>query len=149
MTTIVCRVPSADKQIVARVSLTTSYQTVLEAPDFDVPSLPGDTNPRRIVPGMQELITPILFCNLTDDIVTIDVRILLEGGGTLTIASLFPVAERDVTLLPLQGQVLTKLDELSANGDRLQIKASSAASVVALITASEKEYADHIPEITP
>lgn len=147
MPRIVCDTPSPDKPIGKCLALGTSYELLLEAPDFDVPSLPGDVNPRRVVPGMVEIITPIVVANNTAATETVSARIIREDGSTFVIAEQIPVPARDQIRIPVQGQFLLKFDAAASNGDRLEIRSSASANVVATISAIEKEASDHIPEV--
>ena len=149
MPRITCDVPSPDKPIPKSIVAGTTYVTLLEAPDFDVPSLPGDSNPRRVVGGMHEIITPVLFSNTTTNTVTVFVRIVRENGDVFVIADAIPVPAKDMIRVPVQGQFLVKLDPSAPQGDRLEVRSSVSLGVIATVSAIEKEASDHVLEVTP
>jgi hypothetical protein len=132
----------------------TSWFTILEAPDFSVPGT-GDTgatpdpldSSRELRPGEVFLETPLAVSNTTSTSHSVEVQVVLQGGSTtvpLIIPTLVPAGE--TIYLPIQGLRLLKTNFAAANGDRIQIRSSNAASLKIFGSASELGAADHAPD---
>jgi len=133
----------------------TAWDTILEAPDFSVPDPqrrfatardPADTE-RRIQPGFALVEAPIMFHNSSPSTVTVEIGILREDGVRVIQAAV-AITAQETYLHPSPGQRLLKLDTASAEGDRLQVRASEAGVVSVTSTGSEGAAEQHEPETT-
>ena len=135
-------------------SLGTDWQTVLAPPDFSVPDpqlrFPNTRDPsdnqRRIQPGFALVEAPLMFHNLGEDTVSVDIRILSETGVAIQQARIDLIA-RDTFLHPAPGQRLLKTTPSSEFGDRLQVRASIANVIQLTSIASEGAAEEHEPEV--
>jgi hypothetical protein len=132
MPRIICRSPASGKEITPfLLNVGSGWATLLDAPDFSVPdpSLrysvrdPADTVNRAIRPGCITVLTPIMIRNrgLIDG--WIESRIVFEDG-TLLLGPRYTVPVNDTVMMPYQGRTLTKRQQATANGDRLQFISS-------------------------
>lgn len=131
----------------------TTWYTLLEAPDFSVPgtgdgvsTLDPANSARELRPGEVFIETPLLVSNTTATSQSVELQVVLQGGSAtvpLVIPTLVPAGE--TVFLPVQGLRLLKTDFDAADGDRLQIKASDAASLKIFGAASELGAANHSP----
>jgi hypothetical protein len=149
MPRIITAEATAGKPIAVSIPLSTSWVTILEAPDFDIPNDdPTSVDDRRIAPGQIEILSPLLVANNSASAHTVDVRIARENGINVPVATNFPVPGYDTGIIRVQGQFLLKRTQPSANGDRLQVKASTASTVWATISALESQAGEHVPDNT-
>ena len=99
-------------------NLTSNWQVLIEVPSYEVPeeTFGGGT---IIVPGVAEVISPLLVCNKTTSTALISIRMFREEANTyFLIANDLPIAGTDVTPIPLNGQFIY-------TGDMLEVKAST------------------------
>lgn len=134
---ITSQAPDA-KPVGVSKSLTTGVWTVLvEAPKYEIPeeTFGGGT---IIVPGVAEIITPLIITNTTPASLTVDIRMyrILDNTNYL-IATQLPIPGYDILPLPLNGQFVT-------TGDRLEItsNASSGINVMISYTVGQAEQDD-------
>ena len=138
---------------IAIESIGTVWETILEAPDFSVPDpqlrWPTDRDPadneRRVQPGFALVEAPIMFYNNSLDTVTVEISILQEDD-TRVVQAVIQITTMETYLHPSPGQRLLKLNKDSSNGDRLQVKASTAGVVSITSTGSEGAAEQHEPE---
>jgi hypothetical protein len=131
----------------------TAWQTILEAPDFSVPDpqrrFATDRDPadaeRRIQPGFALIEAPIMFHNGSLNAVSVEISILREDDVRV-LQAVIRITAGETYLHPSPGQRLLKLDTNSAEGDRLQVKASEAGVVSVTSTGSEGAAEQHEPE---
>lgn len=110
------------KPIGLSVTLTTDWQPIIEVPSYEVPELVfgGDT---VVVPGVAEIITPLLIANR--DIQTVDVSIRVyraSSNTTFWLANEIPIPKFDVLAYPMNGQFIYA-------GDILEVKATTDNTV--------------------
>lgn len=133
----------------------TTWTTLIEVPRYEIPeeTFGGGT---IIVPGVAEIITPLIITNTTPSSLTVDIRIYreLKSDGTIDrtnylIATQLPVPGYDILPLPLNGQFI-------ASGDRLEISSNSSSGIVVTISytvgQAEQDDVDGIVEervVTP
>jgi hypothetical protein len=108
-------------------------------PDYEIPdeSFGGLT---ITVPGVAEIISPLLVCNKSASTAKISVRIFRAEDSTLfTIANALPIPSNDILPIPLNGQFIY-------NGDILEVLAdtNSALDVTISYTLGQAEQ-DDIP----
>jgi hypothetical protein len=110
------------KPIGLSVTLTTDWQPIIEVPSYQIPELVfgGDT---VVVPGVGEIITPLLIANR--DIQTVDVSIRVyraSSNTTFWLANELPIPRFDVLAYPMNGQFIY-------TGDILEVKATTNNTV--------------------
>jgi hypothetical protein len=66
--------PSA-KPVSISVKVTDQWQTIIDAPDYDVPVV-GFGTTRRVAPGVSEISSPLMVSNIINDTSNISVRIV-------------------------------------------------------------------------
>lgn len=119
------------------VTLSSSWQTIIEVPSFEVPELifGGDT---VVVPGVAEIISPMIISNVDVQTVGVSVRIYRASSNTsFVIANELPVPAFDVLPLPLNGQFIY-------TGDTVDVKASAdnAINITISYTIGQAEQDD-------
>jgi hypothetical protein len=152
MARIKCRTPSTGKPLSISVSnVSTDYVTVAEAPDFSVPDAAGnfpvrdpEDNTRTIKPGEVFFLTPMSVRNKSASTASIDVALLNENSNTIIEIGRIRVPANDTAFVPLQGRSLLKRDANTANGDIIQVRASTANTFDIWISAEEKLSSEHI-----
>lgn len=105
----------------------TEWTTLIEVPRYEIPeeTFGGGT---IIVPGVAEIITPLIITNTTPISLTVDVRIHRQLDGLdYLIATQLPVPGYDILPLPLNGQFI-------ASGDRLEITSNASSGIVVTIS---------------
>jgi hypothetical protein len=123
MTTIISTSQAPDaKPIGLSVTLTTNWQPIIEVPSYEIPELVfgGST---VVVPGVGEIITPLLIANR--DIQTVDVSVRIyraSSNTTFGLANEIPVPKFDVIAYPMNGQFIY-------TGDILEVKATTNNTV--------------------
>lgn len=150
MTRITCEVPSNEEEIAHIANLGTSFATLVEAPDFSVPTTGDDfLTPDSAVDGnvLREGVAYIparaFVYNKNAAARTLDVQILREGGGAVALFSV--VVQGGATLeLPLGGVSLFKRDFSGSNGDRLQVRASATNSLDVTAWYQTRIASDHL-----
>lgn len=98
--------------------VTTDWDVIVEAPRYEVPqqTFGGGTN---IVPGVAEIISPLLVTNVGISTASISVRIFREDSNThFVIANELPIPTNDILPIPLNGQFIY-------TGDTLEVLASA------------------------
>jgi hypothetical protein len=125
------------KPIGLSVALTTDWETIIDIPSFEVPELVfgGDT---IVVPGVGEIISPMIITNIDTQTVDVSVRIYRASSDTtFIIANELPVPAFDVLPLPLNGQFIY-------TGDTVDVKASAngAANITISYTVGQAEQDD-------
>lgn len=115
------------KPVGLSVTLTEDWESIIEVPSYSVPELVfGGTN--VTVPGVAEVITPLLISNRDIQTVDVSIRIYRESSNTtFWLANEVPVPAFDVLPYPLNGQFIY-------TGDRLEIKATSNSTVDATVS---------------
>ena len=107
--------------------INTEWTILIEVPRYEIPeeTFGGGT---IIVPGVAEIITPLILTNTTSASLTVDIRIHRQLDGIdYLIATQLPVPGYDILPLPLNGQFI-------ASGDRLEISSNSSSGIVATIS---------------
>jgi hypothetical protein len=138
MTTIITTSQAPDaKPIGLSVALYTSWQTIIEVPSYEIPELVfgGET---VVVPGVGEIISPMLISNRDIGTVNVSVRIYREEANTyFYIANEIPVPSYDILALPMNGQFI-------ATGDTVDVKASTdnTCDVTISFTVGQAEQDD-------
>ena len=149
MPRITCATPSPGKPLrIAAVGAGTSWTTIAEAPDFSLPDPsaalsprdPGDAG-RYIAPGIVSFLRPIVVRNRDTAERWIEFQLLDEAGQTHAVPGRFPVPPGASVLVPVQGLDLLKRVAAGANGDRLQVRAETAA-VLDLWGAAQETISD-------
>lgn len=125
------------KPIGLSVTLTTNWDTIIDVPSFEVPELVfgGDT---VVVPGVAEIISPMIITNIDVQTVDVSVRIYRASSNTsFIIANELPIPAYDVLPLPLNGQFIY-------TGDTVDVKASmnGAVNVTISYTIGQAEQDD-------
>jgi hypothetical protein len=132
----------AAKPIGANLLLTTSYQTLVEAPLYVVPLVgfnTGTTNARGVV----EFSSPLIITNIDTTSRSFTVRISRATGFSFVIANAVVVEPNDVMPFPLNGQFLIRDDTVSVSvGDRLELLASANNALVATVSYTEGQAED-------
>lgn len=127
----------AAKPMGASLLLTTSYQTLVEAPLYVVPLVgfnTGTTNAR----GAVEFSSPLLVTNIDSASRSFTARITRASGTVVVIANAIVIEPNDVLPFPLNGQFLIRDDTVSLSvGDKLELLASNNNAIV--VTASYTE----------
>lgn len=150
MSRIKCRTPSTGKPL--RISIKDigeTFITIAEAPDFSIPDSsekfserdPTDSS-RAIRPGEVFFLTPLAAKNNSNQLATIEVNLVTENGITINVGIL-EIPAGDTGFVPLQGRSLIKRDPNGVNGDRVQVKASSADAFDIWVAAEEKLSSEH------
>lgn len=138
----------------------TSWTTLVEAPDFSIPSLGDDgfiedpdEQDRELRPGLVFIETPLTVVNETGTPRWVQLRILLQGssGQAISLTPQVFVPAGEAIYLPIQGTRLLKTDlsgTLAAPipGGRLQVRGETANSLTVFGSASESEAPDHAPD---
>jgi len=123
MTTIITTTQAPDaKPVGLSVTLSESWDPIIEVPSYSIPELVfGGTN--VTVPGVGEIITPLIIANR--DVVTVDVSVRIYRASSNSIfylANEIPIPSFDVLSFPMNGQFIY-------TGDILEMKATSNNSV--------------------
>jgi hypothetical protein len=151
MARITCRTPSTGKPLsISASNVSTSYVTLVEAPDFSVPDAAGnfpirdpqDTT-RTIKPGEVFFLTPLSARNKSANTAWIDIGLISENSNTLIEIGRIRVPAGDTAFVPLQGRSLLKRDANTANGDIIQVRAQTAGTFDIWISAEEKLSSEH------
>ena len=141
MTTIITsQAPDAKPIAVSRL-LTDAWISIVDVPSFEVPeeSFGGG---RVIVPGVAEIISPLIVSNVTDTTARLSIRIYrqatpIQTGGFFTLADEIQIPGRDIIPIPLNGQFIL-------TGDRLEVKAltSGQLTITLSFTIGQAEQDD-------
>jgi hypothetical protein len=106
------------KPIGVSITLDTEWQTLIDVPSYEIPeeSFGGGT---IIVPGVAEIITPLIVCNKSLSTRKFSMRVFRESSNTtFFIANEVSVPAKDTLFFPLNGQFIY-------TGDTLEITAST------------------------
>jgi len=135
-TIITSAAPDA-KPVAVSVTATTSWVTIITVPQYQVPSSGYFGSGDAVVPGVAEIITPLMCANIGTTTASISARIVRDGGTTALLANALPVPPNDALALPLNGQFLM-------TDDVLQIKASAnnAIDITISYTVGQAEQDD-------
>lgn len=108
-------------------TLSDSWDTIIEVPNYEVPeqTFGGGT---VIVPGVAEIISPMIVCNKTSDTENISIRIYRETEETeFLIANELRIPAGETMFFPLNGQFIYAgdlLQVLGSNGSVIDITLS-------------------------
>lgn len=123
MTTIITSQAPDAKPVAISRELSDEWEVIIEVPSFEVPeeSFGGG---RVIVPGVAEIISPLIVSNITDTTAKLSIRIYRQetqnqAEGLFILANEIQVPGRDIIPIPLNGQFIL-------TGDRLEVKALAA-----------------------
>lgn len=130
-----------------------TFTTLAEAPDFSVPGT-GDTgatldpadSARELRPGEVFLEAPLTAINKDTVVRWVELQILTQGGETIPITPQVSIPANEAIYLPIQGLRLLKTSFVAANGDRLQVRASSGSAIKVIGSAVELEALTHAPD---
>jgi hypothetical protein len=95
-------------------TLDINWQKLVEVPAYEVPeqSFGGTT---IVVPGVAEIISPLLVCNKTLAPATLSLRIFrYEANTSFLVANEIPIDTNDMISIPLNGQFIYTGDTLEA-----------------------------------
>jgi len=115
------------KPVAKSFTLTTNWLPMIEVPQYEVPELVfgGST---VIEPGVGEVISPLLLCNITANTVTVDVQVHREDiNAEFYLLRNLQIPAYDTIPLPLNGQFFK-------TGDELNIKCSENLAVHATLS---------------
>jgi len=102
--------------------LTTAWQTIITVPSYDIPEERFGSG-RIVVPGVAEIISPLLACNLTTTTATMSIRIYRNSSSSyFMVANQIPIPANDTIVIPLNGQFIY-------TGDLLEVIASTIDSI--------------------
>lgn len=151
MPRITCRTPSTARPVrIALADVPPAWTTIAEAPDFSVSDTqavypvrdPADAT-RGIRPGEVFVLTPVKARNKTAATRWIEARVLAEGGASFLLERIEVPAGETVQIVT-QGMSLLKRDAAGVSGDRLQVRAETAASFDVFGAGQERPSAEHI-----
>lgn len=150
MARITCRTPSTRPLAIALANVGTAFVTIAEAPDFSVPDtqqIYPDRDPldaaRGIRPGEIFILTPIKARNKSGATTWIEAQVLRESGAAVLLERIAVPAGETVQIVT-QGLSLLKRLPAAAFGDRLQVRAESAAAFDVFGAGQERPSAEHI-----
>ena len=131
----------------------TSWYSLVEAPDFSIPTSgddgsvvdPNDSS-RELRPGEVFLETPLGVTNNTLTTQTVELQVQLSSGQEVPLCAPIAVPFGETIYVPIQGQRLLKTDFDAISGDRLRIRSSSANSLTVFGSAAELGAQDHAPD---
>ena len=115
------------KPIGLSITIDSDWTTIIEVPSYLVPEEAfGGTE--IVVPGVAEVISPMILCNKIETTVTFDLRIFRAESNThFTLARNLPILPDDVFFIPLNGQFIY-------TGDILEAKCNTAEAIDATIS---------------
>jgi hypothetical protein len=141
---ITSQAPDAKPVGISKSISNASWTTLIEVPEYEIPeeTFGGGT---ITVPGVAEIISPLLITNTTSSSATVDIRIYRNSDTTnYIIASQLPIPAYDILPMPLNGQFI-------ATGDKLEITSSTASGINVTISytvgQAEQDDVDGIVEI--
>jgi len=144
MTTIITSQAPDAKPVGVSKSITNLGWTILiEVPNYEIPeeTFGGGT---ITVPGVAEIISPLLISNVSAASIEVDIRIYRSEDTTnYLLATQLPIPPFDILPLPLNGQFI-------ATGDRLEITCDAASGINVTISytvgQAEQDDVDGIVE---
>jgi hypothetical protein len=115
------------KPVVANLTVSTNWQTLISVPNYEVPELVfGGSN--TVEPGVGEVISPIILCNFTANTVSVDIQIWrYDQIEHFWVIKGLRIPGNDTVPLPLNGQFFK-------SGDELEIKADTSYAVDATLS---------------
>lgn len=130
-----------------------SFTTIAEAPDFSIPGT-GDTgvtldpadSSRELRPGEVFIETPLTCINTDTTARWVELQLLTQAGATVPWSPQISIPPQEAIYVPIQGLRLLKTNFVSANGDRLQIRASIGSAIKIMGSATELEALTHAPD---
>jgi len=127
ITTIATTQAPDAKPVAKSFTLTTNWQTMIEVPNYEVPELVfgGSTT---VEPGVGEVISPLILCNITANTVAADVRVHREDiNAEFYLIRNLQIPGYDTIPLPLNGQFFK-------SGDLLELKCDTNLAVHATLS---------------
>lgn len=121
-TLITSQAPDAKPVGVSKSITNAGWTTLIEVPQYEIPeeTFGGGT---ITVPGVAEIISPLLITNTTASSIDVDIRIYRNSDtSNYLIATQLPIPAYDILPLPLNGQFI-------ASGDKLEITSSAASGI--------------------
>ena len=115
------------KPVAKSFTLTTNWQTMIEVPNYEVPELVfgGSTT---VEPGVGEVISQLILCNITANTVAADVRVHREDiNSEFYLIRNLQIPGYDTIPLPLNGQFFK-------SGDLLELKCDTNLAVHATLS---------------
>lgn len=137
MTTLITSQAPDAKPVGLSAILTTSWTSLITVPNYQIPeeTFGGGT---KIVPGVAEIISPLLICNTTGSTVTISLRIYRNSTtSTYMLANALPIPANDIVAIPLNGQFIVTSDILEATAS-----SNNALNVTISYTVGQAEQDD-------
>jgi hypothetical protein len=119
---ITSQAPDAKPIGVTKSISNAGWTILIEAPEYEIPeeTFGGGT---IVVPGVAEIISPLLISNISAGSITVDIRIYRQLNATnYVIAAQLPIPAYDILPIPLNGQFI-------ATGDRLEITSDAASGI--------------------
>jgi hypothetical protein len=140
---ITSQAPDAKPVGVSKSITSAGWTTLIEVPEYEIPeeTFGGGT---ITVPGVAEIISPLLITNISAASIDVDIRIYRNTDTTnYLIATQLPIPAFDILPLPLNGQFI-------ASGDKLEITSSAASGINVTISytvgQAEQDDVDGIVE---
>ena len=115
------------KPVAKSFTLSTNWQTMIEVPNYEVPELVfgGSTT---VEPGVGEVISPLMLCNITANTVLVDVEVHREAeNAEFYLVRNLQIPGYETIPLPLNGQFFK-------SGDLLNLKADTNLAVHATLS---------------
>ena len=115
------------KPVAKSFTLSTNWQTMIEVPNYEVPELVfgGSTT---VEPGVGEVISPLILCNITANTVQVDVRAHREDvNAEFYLIRNLQIPGYDTIPVPLNGQFFK-------SGDLLELKCDTNLAVHATLS---------------
>lgn len=136
------------KPVAKSIELTTSFSTLIDVPNFNVPELVfGGTTVET--PGVAEVISPLIISNKTANTVYVDIQVFRlydystdpesVANTSFSFGTNIPIPGHDTLPFPMNGQFFY-------NGDRLDVKASADSSVDATISFTLGQAEEYLEE---
>lgn len=125
------------KPVAVNLTLTVDWQTLVEVPSYEVPELVFGGN-TVLVPGVGEIISPLIISNRTITTERVSIRIFREEANNyFFIANEVAIPAYDVLAFPLNGQFFYP-------GDLLEVacSANNAFDVTLSYTIGQAEQDD-------
>ena len=149
ITTIITSQAPDAKPVGISKFISNAWSTLIEVPRYEIPeeTFGGGT---IIVPGVAEIITPLIITNTTSGALAVDIRIFRNIDSIeYPIATNLPIPAFDILPLPLNGQFI-------ATGDRLEIRSNAPSGIVITMSftvgQAEQDDVDGVTEervVTP
>ena len=133
MTTIITsQAPDAKPVAINKYLTTTLWEVIVEVPNFEVPeeSFGGG---RVIVPGVAEIISPLIVSNITSQTAKFSLRVYRDRMNGLLSETNFFIANEiiipggDVIAIPLNGQFIL-------TGDRLEVQSVTPNQLTVMLS---------------